>query len=312
MNSIPQFDVAIIGGGPAGLSAALILGRAVRSVVVFDHGEPRNTPARMAQSVFTRDGTPPRELIETARHQLGPYGVTIWDVEITDLQHHSVGFELISSSGSEAVARKVILGTGLVDVMPEITGIDEFWGKSVVHCPYCHGWELRNQPIAALVNKKSVLSFASLLRGWSEDLVLLSNGPLHIDDEIRDLIRAHELNLVETEIEELAGTEGKLEKVVFRNGESIDRSALFIDPQQKLRSDLYQNLELDFNDDGNIKTNRFGETSISGVYVAGDAGPNMQQITIAAATGAEVAIGVNHKLSKEDFEKMGHQPEQKL
>lgn len=304
--SIDQdFDVAIVGGGPAGLSAALILGRAVRKVIVFDQGAPRNAPSREAHSVFTRDGTPPPELLTTARQQLKPYDVTILDAEVSGIQKKDEGFELITTSDMQAAARKVILCTGRVDLMPDIPAIEQFWGKTVVHCPYCHGWELRDEPVAALVNRHSALNFASLLNGWSNDLVLLSNGLLDIDFNIREQIDAHGIPIIEDNIRKLAGSDGMLEEVVFENGKTLGRKALFIDPKQKLRSDLYRELDLEYDKDGDLKINRFGETSLPGMYVAGDAAPGMQQITIAAASGAEIAIGVNHKLLEEDFNNSG-------
>lgn len=296
-----EFDVAIVGGGPAGLSAALILGRAVRSVVVFDQGNPRNAPARESHNVFSRDGIPPGELLAIAQQQLQPYDVTFEKTKVSDIQKLNYGFKLVSDSDLQVTARKVILCTGLADVMPNIPGVEQFWGKTVIHCPYCHGWEFRNKPIAALVNTHSILNFAALLSGWTNNLTLLSNGPVDIEPDVREKIDAHGFDIIEDRIKGFKGSNGMLEKVIFKNENAISKEAVFIDPPQKFRSGLYKKLNLKYEEDGELKTNRFGETSIPGIYVAGDAGPHMQQITIAAASGAEVAIGINHKLLDEDF-----------
>jgi thioredoxin reductase len=254
--------------------------------------------------VFTRDGTPPSELLKVARRQLEPYDVTLRDQEITDIGEQDQRFELRSESGSEAIARKVVFASGMVDLMPEIPGIEQFWGKTVVHCPYCHGWEIRGEPLAALVNAKTALNFATLLRGWTDDLILLSDGAMEVEDENRNNLKARGIEIREDKIVELSGTDGHLKHIIFENGESIERKALFIEPRQRQQFDLHKKLGLEYDDEGNIKTNRFSETSRPGIYVAGDAGPNMQQITIAAASGAEVGIGINHKMLEEDFNQM--------
>lgn len=296
-----DYDVAIIGGGPAGLSAALLLGRSVREVVIFDRGPTRNAPARSANGVFTRDGMPVSELLTVARKQLSPYDIAVQKKEITDIKKDNDGFEILSSSGPEATSRKVILCTGVVDQLPDIPGLKELWGKSVVHCPYCHGWEVRGKPIAALVNSHTIKPFASLLNGWSDDLFLLTNGPIDIYDDVQEKLQAHGIQVIEDHIEKLRGSDGGLEKIVFESGEELQRDALFINPGQRLRSKVIDNLELELNAEGRIHTNKFGETSIPGIYAAGDAGPNMQQVTVAASTGAEVAIAINHLLVEEDF-----------
>lgn len=301
MSSTKTFDVAIVGGGPAGLSAALILGRSVRKVIVFERGPTRNAASKTAHGVFTRDGAPTTELLDIGHQQLSPYNVTVQEKEIVDIDKNNEGFELISPSGLQAISRKVILCTGVVDILPDIPGIRKFWGKSVVHCPYCHGWELRDEPIAALVNSHTILNFASLLKGWSDDLILLSNGPINIAKEIRRKIDANGIPVIQQKIAKLTGKDDRLENIIFKSGKELKRSGLFIHPRQKLRSKLIDRLDLELNAEGRINTNRFGETNISGIYAAGDAGPNMQQVTIAASTGAEVGIAINHKLVEEDF-----------
>lgn len=295
------FDVAIVGGGPAGLSAALILGRSVRKVIVFERGPTRNSASKLAHGVFSRDGVPTAELLDIGHQQLSPYNITVEENEIVDIDKKNDGFELISPTGSRATSRKVILCTGVVDILPEIPGIRKFWGKSVVHCPYCHGWELRNEPIAALVNSRTIVNFASLLKGWSDDLILLSNGPIKINKETRRKIDANEIPVIQQKIARLAGKEDRLTKIIFKSGKELKRKGLFIHPHQRLRSKLIDRLDLELNSEGRINTNRFGETNIAGIYAAGDVGPNMQQVTIAASTGAEVGIAINHKLVEEDF-----------
>lgn len=300
MPSEHKYDVAIVGGGPAGLSAALILGRSVRKVVVFDFDSTRNAPSKTAHGVFTRDGTSNRKLLEIARCQLAPYDVKIIEKEVKDIQREDKSFKIYSEEGPQVTSRKVIISTGVVDILPDIPGIEKYWGKTVVHCPYCHGWEFRNQPIAVLINRYTALNLASLINGWSDDLVLLSDGPADLEDEVQKKLDSNEISVIQEKITSLTGSDGKLDEIVLQNGKKLKRKALFIQPRQRFHSKLVKQLDLKLKD-GRIDTNRFGETSIPGMYAAGDTAPNMQQVAIAAASGTEVGIAINHKLVEEDF-----------
>jgi thioredoxin reductase len=297
-----RFDVAIIGGGAAGLSAALVLGRSRRRVLVAHSGPTRNAPADAAHGFLTRDGTPPRDLLATGREQLKPYGVVIRDERAVTADRAAGGFAVALEDGSRIQARKLILATGVRDVLPEIPEFEELWGRGVFHCPYCHGWEVADEPLGLYGRGERGFELARLLRGWSHDLVLFTDGPAELSDEQRAQLKTNEITVREERVVRLVGESGRLTAVVLDGGGSVPRSGLFLKPAHELRSDLAQHLGCALTSDGLIEANDHGLTTVPGVYVAGDAGPNMQQLITAAASGAKAAIALNHELLTENFE----------
>ena len=299
-----MYDVVVVGGGSAGLSAALILGRARRSTLVLDAGSPRNAPSNAAHGVFTRDGTPPAELLRIGREQLRPY---------SDVETRAIGAKAIEAAGGEFQvetydgeifrARAVLLAHGVVDDLPELPGIEELWGKSVVHCPYCHGWEVRDQPLAYLANGEAALEFGSLLRVWSRDLVLCTNGPADLSSADRDRLTANGIEVFEQTIERLDGSDGELHRILFADGSSVKRRALFVRPPQRLSSPLAASLGCELTPSGSILVDQLGQTTVAGVYAAGDVMTPLQQVIRAAAAGAAAAAAINRYLANQDFER---------
>jgi thioredoxin reductase len=293
-----EFDAVVIGGGTAGLSAALALGRATRRVLVVACEPPRNALAHGAHNVFTRDGTPPHELLRIGREQLRPYDVIVRDGCATDIAADVDGF-VITVGEDRVHARGVVLATGVRDVMPEIPGFRELWGTGVFHCPYCHGWEVAHQPLAIYGRGEGALHFTILLRAWSRDIVLFTDGPsgLSADDENR--IRANGIIIRDERVERLIGTDA-LEAVVLANGEVIPRAGLFLRPTQELRSDLPLRLGCTVNATGRVQADAMG-TNVPFVFVAGDIAPGNQSVASAAASGAIAGAGLNHELLVHDF-----------
>src|SRR5688572_8912784 len=209
-----SWEVIIVGGGAAGLSAALTLGRCRRRVLVCDAGRNRNRFAAHMHAYLTRDGTAPAEFIRVAREQLTPYeSVTLIEGEVSDVERREAQFEVILADGTRHTARKLLLATGVVDHIPPLPGIDRFYGRSVHHCPYCDGWEWRDRPLAVYGGRdKKGAGLALMLRQWSRDIVLLSDGPSELSAKIRDRLRARGVVVHEGEIAMLEGTEdGQLE-----------------------------------------------------------------------------------------------------
>lgn len=298
-----MYDVIVVGGGAAGLSAALILGRARRRALVIDAGEPRNAPSHESHSFFTRDGAPPRELVRIGREQAAAYGVEVREGRATDASRLEDGsFEVTLEDGERVCARRLLLATGVVDELPDIPGFAERWGKSVLHCPYCHGWEIRDQPFAILVNGPGTLDFVALLHGWSRDLTVCTNGPAELDDETRAKLARHGVPVREEPIAALEGPGEALERVVFAQGEPLACAALFHRPDQRPAGDLAHRLGCARRDDGMLQLDMMYQSSVPGVYIAGDLTRRMQQVGAAAAQGAHAAAGINHALLMEEFD----------
>ena len=295
------FDVIVVGGGPAGLSAALALGRSRRRVLVAADGPTRNAPAAAAHNVFTRDGTAPAELLQIGREQLAPYDVTVREEWATDAERTEDGVRVTFASGDRVSARGIVLATGVRDVLPDIPGFSKLWGTGVFHCPYCHGWEVAGRPLALYGRGETALHLARLLRGWSDDLVLFTDGPSGLADAERASVERNGITIREEAVERLVGARGHLEAVVLEGGERVARGGLFLAPRQELRSDLAPRLGCPLSDEGRVQADAVGRTSVPGVFVAGDAGPGPQSVPTAAASGAVAGAMLNHDLLAAEF-----------
>jgi thioredoxin reductase len=295
-----DYEVIIVGGGPAGLSAALILGRCRRRVLVCDDGNPRNAPSHASHGFFTRDGAPPQELLRLGREQLAPYGVEVWNVRVADVRVVDRGFEVVLEEGATLSCRRLLLATGLVDDLPRVEGIESMFGRSVWHCPYCDGWEVRDQPLAAYGRGHDGVELALGLTSWSDDIILFTDGGRAPSREEQGLLRCEGVRWNTGRIARLEGTDGQLERVVLARGESIPRRGLFFHPQTRQRSLFASKLGCAFTKKGSVKTRKLQDTGIPGLYVAGDAARDVQFVVVAAAEGAKAALAINKSLRIED------------
>jgi thioredoxin reductase len=304
MNTEPEtFDVAIVGGGAAGLSAALVLGRARRRVIVIDAGQPRNAPADHMQGFLSRDGMPPSELLKAGRAEVRRYGVELIEDRVVDAL---AGFELRLDSGRVVDAREVLLATGAADVLPAaIDGVAERWGRDFLHCPYCHGWEIRDRPIGVLGTGPGAVEHAHLLRQWTDDVTLFTHTTTITDAE-RTALAARGIAVVHGTVERLVVEDDRLQAVQLAGGRTVAREAIFIRPA--LRATLDNPAALlgcDLREDGLVHTAPDGRTSVSGVWAAGNAGNPRAQVITAAGEGSAVAIAINTELVHADIAAAG-------
>ena len=297
-----MYDVIIVGAGPAGLSAALMLGRCRRRVLVCDTGRPRNGASQAMHGFLTRDGMAPLEFLAVARQQLEPYDtIEIRDIGVTAAECRGASrFHVTLADGARLESRKLLIATGVVDNLPGIPGFRELYGSSVFHCPYCDGWEVRDQPLAIYGRGARGLGLSLELLGWSRDLVLCTDGPSEVDDDGLARLARCGIAIRTERVARLEGSE-HLERIVFASGEPLPRRALFFTTGQTQQSELAVRLGCEFNEKGTVRTGKYETTHLPGLYVAGDASRAVQWVVVAAAEGAEAAFAINTDLLKEDL-----------
>jgi thioredoxin reductase len=297
-----MLDVVIIGGGAAGLTAALYLGRFRRKVILFDTGKQSNRVSHAAHGFFTRDGVSPSELVSIGREQLGSYEtVRLESLRVTAIRPDDKRFRISLEDGSELSSRKVLLATGLKDILPSMPGIEQFWGKSAFHCPYCDGWEMRDQPIGIIADGTTGIHLAKLLRVLSDDIVLCTNGDTELDEGERAQLLRHDVKIIETSIACVEGRGEQLQAIVFSDGQRLPRKGIFVRLTTVHQSPFAAQLGCKLTKDDLVEIDELGRSSIPGVYAAGDMAYPMRQIVIAAMQGASAAIGINNDLIAEDF-----------
>lgn len=298
----PKFDAIIVGAGPAGLSAALILGRCRRRVLICDAGRPRNAMSRGLHGFLTRDGIEPAEFLSIGRAQLRPYDtVEVRQIEVIDARRVADGFEIILQNEQRVFSRKLLLATGVVDDIPEIDGLAAFYGTGVFHCPYCDGWEMRDKPLAVYGRGENGAGLALELTLWSRDLVLCTDGPAQMSAEDRRGLARHNIPVREEKIARLEGSDGVLARIVFADGTSLARRGLFFSTGNRQGSGLPKKLGCKFTEQGCVHTGEYESTNVPGLYVAGDASRFVQFVIVAASEGAQAAVAINKELMREDL-----------
>jgi thioredoxin reductase len=294
------YETVIIGGGPAGLSAALVLGRCMRRVLVCDSGRYRNERSQALHCYMGHDGIHPSDLLEKARQQLKAYETVFMErCTVSSLTQEQDGFLVMFEERAPARARSLLLATGVVDEVPQIEGIEELYGRSIHVCPYCDGWEHRNSAVAVYGRAEKGTNLALLLRQWTKDLVLCTHGATLSDDH-RQALAGRGIVVEEAPIAKLEGVEGCLRRIHFKGGRTLPRQALFFNTDQHPRSPLLERLGCRFDENGGVACDEGGQTSVKGVFVAGDVSRDVQLAIIAAAEGARAGLAINKALLKAD------------
>jgi thioredoxin reductase len=286
-------DVAVVGGGAAGLSAALVLGRARRSVVVIDAGAPRNAPAAHMQGFLSRDGMAPADLLSAARAEVRRYGVELVEDRVVGA---APGFALRLAGGRTVHARHVLLATGAVDELPDVAGARERWGRDFLHCPYCDGWEVRDRPLGVLSTGPGSDDHAHLLRQWTDDVILFTHEH-PVAGHARAALEARGIVVVDGTVERLVIADDRLRAVGLADGRIVPRSALFIRPALRAHpGGPAEALGCDLVEGGLVRAGADGRTSVPGVWAAGNATNPRAQVITAAGEGSAVAIAINTEL----------------
>ncbi|ATL25808.1 NAD(P)/FAD-dependent oxidoreductase [Streptomyces formicae] len=301
------YEVVVVGGGAAGLSAALVLGRSRRRVLVVDAGEPRNAPAAHMQGYLSRDGMPPAEFLAEGRGELARYGVDVVRDRVTEVARDGAGaFTLSLADGAPVHARRVIVATGLVDELPdELPGLAERWGHDVLHCPYCHGWEVRDEAFGVLASEPFNSHQALLVTQWSKDVTLFLHTVRELPDAEWERLAAAGVSVVEGEVASLEVEDDRLTGVRLADGRVVPRSVLFVAARPAPRSGLLTALGADTTDTpyGPYPAiDETGRTSVPGVWAVGNAASAMEQVVNAASMGYRAGVMINAELVMADID----------
>lgn len=297
-----KFDVIIIGGSYAGLAAGMGLGRALRSVLIIDSGQPANRFTPQSHNFLTHDGRSPAEIAVIAKQQVDEYS-TVKRITGLVMSAERAGkeFDVVLADGSSYRASKLIFATGIVDIMPEVRGFSECWGKSVLHCPYCHGYEVRDTQTGILGNGDYAFDFGSLISNWTSNLTIYTNGPSTLTREQTSKLRSHNIGIVEERIDFLKHTNGHLEGITFSNGNTATVKTVYTRPPFKQSNDLPSVLGCEMTDDGYIKVDAGQHTTVPGIYACGDNVTRMRTVANAIAMGTTTAITLNKDMILESF-----------
>lgn len=302
MTTNKTYDVIIIGGSYAGLSAAMSLGRSLRRVLVIDSGKPCNRQTPHSHNFLTHDGQEPGKISAIAKQQVSEYdAVEFYDGLANTAVKTENGFDVQTQSGEEFAARKLIFATGLKDIMPDIKGFAECWGISILHCPYCHGYEVKNQKTGIIANGDVAFHYAQLISNWTKELLLFTNEKSNLTDEQTATIRRHNIQIVEKKIVRFEHSDGNIRSVIFKDGTQIAVNAIYSRPDFVQHCAIPEKLGCEMTEQGHIKTDMLQRTTVEGVYAAGDNATMLRAVSVAVSNGTIAGASVNHDLINEEF-----------
>ncbi len=294
-------EVIIIGGSYAGLSAAMALGRSLRNVLIIDGGKPCNRQTPHSHNFITQDGKTPKEISDLAKEQVLKYKtVTFHEGKVVKIIKNEDDFEVETANGEKFNAKKIILASGVKDMMPDIPGFAECWGISVIHCPYCHGYEVKGKTTGIMANGDMAFDFTKLVFNLTKEVTLFTNGKSALNEEQTEKFNQHKINIIEDEIAEILHKNGQIQNVILKNGKEIPLEALYakIPFEQNINVD---DLGIELNENGFIKVDTMMKTNIPGIFACGDNTTMMRSVANAVAQGNFAGAVVNKELSEEDF-----------
>lgn len=306
-NGMDRYDVVVIGGGAAGLNGALMLARSRRAVLVIDAGSPRNSPAAGVHGLLGHDSIPPSELLERGRAEVRRYGGQVISGKVSSAKRNGDEFIVHVTTGSSFEARRLLVTSGLVDELPDVPGLQERWGRDVLHCPYCHGWEVRDKPIGVLASGPNSIHQALLFRQLSQDVVYLSHSLPPSGEESEQLV-ARDIRVIAGKVESIEVGEDRLTGVRMTDGSVVHRDVLVVSTRMVTRADFLADLGLKPKEHASglgehIEVDSSGLTSVPGVWAAGNVTDLAAQVGGAAAAGAWAAIRINADLVEEETRK---------
>lgn len=297
-----NFDVIIIGGSYAGLSAAMALGRALRNVLIIDSGLPCNRQTPHSHNFITQDGEKPSVITEKAKKQVLKYSTVKFhnDLAINGKKIEN-GFNITTKSDKEFTTKKLIFATGLKDIMPDMKGFSECWGISVIHCPYCHGYEVKNEKTGVFANGDAAFHYAQLIRNWTKDLTIFTNGKSTLTQEQTDKINKHSIPIIDKEIAYLKHENGNVQQIVFKDNSVFGLKAIYSRPDFEQQCKIPETLGCEMTDQGLLKVDMFQKTSVENIFACGDNASPLRAVSYAVATGSIAGGMVNNGLTEEEF-----------
>lgn len=302
MKEKQHFDVIVVGGSYSGLAAGMALGRALRRVLIVDSGLPCNRQTPYSHNFITQDGVPPQEIAARARAQVARYAtVELMNALVTDVVPNDHGFDVLVDNSKAFSATKVVFATGVRDVMPDIPGFAGCWGISVLHCPYCHGYEVRDEVTGVLGNGDAGFELARLISNWTGDLTLFTNGPSTLTSDQADSLRSHHIPIVEAGIAGLEHAQGHLERIRSTDGTSAAIKALYSPIAFEQHCSIPKCLGCELTQEGYIKVDPQQRTNIHGIYACGDNTTRIRTVANAVAMGTTCGMMVNKDLIAEEF-----------
>lgn len=302
MTDSKKFEVIIIGGSYAGLSAAMALGRSLRNVLIIDSGHPCNKQTPHSHNFLTQDGKTPQEILTLAKQQVEKYEtVKFYNGLATSGTKTENGFDIITDTNDKFTAKKFIFATGLKDTMPEIKGFSECWGISVIHCPYCHGYEYRNKTTAIIANGAKAYHLVSLVKNLTNEVTILTNGKADFDAEQIEKLNKHNIKIIEAKIAELENNKGHIENVVFNDDSKISFDVAYAAIPFSQRSDIPEKLGCELTEDGYIKVDNFQKTTVEGVFACGDNSVMIRSVANAVYSGNLTGAMINGLLTAAQF-----------
>lgn len=297
-----NFDVIIVGGSYSGLAAGMALGRALRNVLIIDSRKPCNRQTPHSHNFLTQDGKTPTEIAILGRQQVSMYKTVTFlnDLAIKGVKSKQ-GFDIQVAAGDIYTAKKVIFATGIHDLLPDIPGFSDCWGISVIHCPYCHGYEVRNQKTGILANGDFAFDFSRLISNWTKKITVFTNGSSTLSTEQASLLSSHKIDINEKALVKVIHTNGQLEKLVFEDVTEYPLQALYAPAPFVQHCDMPQTLGCELSVDGYVIVDAFQETTVSGIYACGDNAVKMRTVANAVATGTTAGMSASKKLIIEEY-----------